>query len=302
MNFEFDLMHTVYITARACGLVAFKYDRTHRTATVSLVPRIYTAFLIPFVSIVLFACKWVEFQSVLERDAGHSTTIMVNMAQIATSYCRTIGIYILQLCYHWAFVRVINNAFRVRQLLDELCHEDDDEARTFLDRKCRSFMRAKCATVFFQIVICGLTTYLYPVFSGLTGLGNNLIYVVSTFFTDGITIVMSSIYCTGMLVALQFYRNLNGKLRRVMRRIRTVSWNESLDAKMKMPFYGEASDALDRLAAMYDVVTKFTLDFNGLLSMSILLTLLNSFMFSLCGVGFFLRFFGVCVFNAFFRT
>lgn len=292
MNFEYVLMHTVYITARACGLVAFKFDRNHSKASVSLVPRIYNAFLIPFVSIVLFACKWVEFQSILVRDAGHSTTIMVNVAQIVTSYCRTIGIYILQLYYHWAFVRVINNAFRVRQLLDELCHEDDDddadnEARTFLDRKCRSFMRAKFATVIFQIFICGLTTYLYPVFSVLTGLVNNLIYVVSTFFTDGIAIVMSSIYCTGMLVALQFYRNLNGKLRRVMRRIRRVSWNESLDAKMKMPFYGEASDELDRLAAMYDAVTKFTLDFNGLLSMSILLTLINSFMFSLCGVGFF---------------
>lgn len=286
MNLEFQLIRLIYAAACVCGLAPFKFDAKLQKASASLPPLIYTAFMIIFVSIILFVCKSVEYENIQFRDAGHTTTIMVNVAQICSSYWRTVGIYILQLSYHSAFVRCINDGFRIHKHLDELCHDGDENApsTTFLDTKCRSFMYAKGGTVLLQIGIIFLTSFLYPYIAGLYGTQNVIVYVASTLFTDGIGIVVSSIYCGGLLVALQFYRNLNRKLQRVIKAIRRVSWDETEQSKVKMQFYLDASDTLDRIAAMYDSITKYTLNFNGLLSMAILLTLLNSFMFSLCGV------------------
>lgn len=271
----------LYIFTKYSGLLPLQLQSKQPYAIPSKSAASYCIICTIIASCILFYSKLEDFHNLLIRDQDHQTIIIVNGIKILSSYLRTICLYVSQLIHRKQFINIINEGCRIRHHIDELC--DKAENTQFLDKKCSYFVTIKAITLICQILIIMVATFLQPLYTGHGIARTMIIYAMGTYLSDGLAMIVSSIFCFGMVVALQFYRHLNKRLSCLMSKIRKASWDDKM--KMKMQFYCDSSDQLDRIANVYDQISKYTCQMNGFMSMAMLLTILNAFVYTLSGVS-----------------
>lgn len=153
----------------------------------------------------------------------------------------------------------------------------------FLDETCRELVRWKMwlLIVQFAIVVFGLN--FYEIGDPENIVVRLVVKMVHTIGTDVITLIYSAMNFAVMLVALQFFRSINERLTDAVDVVRELLlFRRVADAKVQM--HCNITDDIDRIAYLYDKVFDYANQANDVFAVPVVLTLINSFLFSLVAV------------------
>lgn len=198
--------------------------------------------------------------------------MLVTGMQVTGVIIRTFTLTLMQILNREMIIKLINEICDMKKSFNGLKFE------RFLDKKQQHLLQLKLLSVLFQIIVI-----IGDCFS-LTGtslkLYGNVMQYVNVY---SLSILLNTNYFCVMIFILQFYIELNKKIRKAMDDIGQVACGTK--NKMKMQEFCEISDTVDQISIVYDRVTNVCNKVNRLFGPQLLFIITSSFVFLLSGVG-----------------
>lgn len=275
-------LYCIQKTAVFFGLAPFKVLSDPPYIKVSKGSAFYSYVYTIFMFFLLLLCNVNYFNVELTGPYGHATTIFVGTIIVITSTCRTMSIYILQIKNRYVIMKILIDARRIYANIQNLNTDQNGVSKKFLDSKCLRLAKWKIMAVFIQVFIIIVSFYLYKDF--FRGQYKYQLYLkcTQTIFTDGISIIFSSIFFCLMLFALQSFRHLNNNLKCAMNSL----ISPLLDNNSKVQLHVDVCNTIHQLEYLYGKIVQYIEMVNDRASVPLLMILLQSFVYALARVCF----------------
>lgn len=274
-------IQNLYNLSKCFGFVSFKLSSTNTLcAHDSRSNFIYSIFYTIFFSSLLFYAEIEKYVLAVMREAKYPTATVVKALEFSVNVTRTIVILIIHLINRKKYVLFINETNQLYNTIRYVTKQT--RTKSFLDKKGFYLLNFKKFSVFAQITLLTIAFSCYSHFYRGNTRTEFILQIYKTIYSNVMAIIFTNIYFCGMLVMLQFYRNLNKQLKNCMKSLKIIS--QSKMNRIKMQMYCDISDDIDMISIMYSRVTDVTSRLNTFFSIPVLLTILNDSMITLFAV------------------
>lgn len=281
MSLNIKLINLLYIFSRILGLSPVKFRIVPPNATY-----LNVLFLIVYLIVLngaIFCLELLFFSYLFYREHVKHTVFRSKGMQACIYMANILSAPYLHLLNRNRIVHLIHEAFQIRQYMIDT----DTTGKLkidFFDKKCSWIREIKCVVLVVQVIMVAYTLVLTTHFFRGQDPVELYMMLVKQIIRDMFLYTITSQYFVAMLLALQFYRHINGSVTRTMKSIQTIY--RSSKNSMKMQLYCEKSDDLDHLAKLYNRCTAYTENANKIFSIMILLYTTFSFVIPLVVVSF----------------
>lgn len=275
-----QLLTAVYYAAKANGIAPFKLDTKTKYPRAKLTT---SSTLSSILGAILFTVLYLyplKKYLLFHIQNGVETMHFVLRLNTYSGLFRNIIIFICVIVNRKDLVLSINTLEIIMEKLKCIVQFD-----SFLDRKCRRMVFTQIVMTMFLYALAIITLYINSLYFEFWFTNFMLRNTLAIYFTNVFETIVLSMHFTAFLIVVQFYRHINVKLRISVDRIRTISRMDSC-CGMRMQMFCDASDEIDELAALHKCVAKCTQTICKVFSMTILASLINSFIFTISGVIF----------------
>lgn len=229
----------------------------------------YTISSIIFV-IVLFNSYTQIITIIVARD-DKFVGFIIFLIQILVTASATSILCFFQVIHRHDFVRRINKCVELNKLIKSKTLNQ----HAFLDQFCIRVSNIRMCVSLFQVAILMLPMV------GESIDGQDAYRLLTFFFvsyTHCIRTIYDFMFFGGMLIVLQFYRDVNCRIKSIMSDTEHLQTSD-FGFHRRMQVYCDLSDELDIMAQLYEQVTDFVLDlmkfFEGLVLVEIITAFVN---------------------------
>lgn len=275
---------TLYYVAKLFGIVPFQLHFKEPIFKVKSTRFLtYYVILMPILFIILFGWSLSKF-FVSNNSYGDTlnpsknTKFFVLKLDALSAILRNVTIYIFVLIHRKRFVQVINS---VGQIVLSLKHTM--KFKTFLDRKCRLMVYVQMFIISIQLTIFISLTYLYITIDPTYTTAYKTRVLITMIFSYLFVAISNNVHFTAFLVIIQCFRHINRQLEKCVNRALKISRMDK-KSRIRMQMYCDVSDEIDELATIYKSVAACNQGFCKVYSFSMLVSILNSFVFTIAGV------------------
>lgn len=274
------LLATVYYAAKCVGMIPFKLSSWNPDSIVqiSFLSTCYV-ILMPIFFTTAFIWSLMVFLNP-DPDMIDSTKITkVAVLKIDSYVCitRNFTVYVFVIYHRKLLVQTVNSVRRVISKF-RLTFEN------FLDRRCQQMVLVQVLVTMTQIVIYICLTYDYIIFPPNAYTWVTILKInISTFFTYAYVSILNAVHFTAFITVVQLMRHINQRLKFCIAKVQEISRMEKRSS-MRMQMYCDLSDRIDELAALHKCVKNSNRMICKVFSMSIIVALMNSFIFNMAGV------------------
>lgn len=263
------------------GQMPFKYDYQDKCAKQStrdtLISIIFGSVVCVLVlSAVIFI--YVQQRYLYSFDSTPKFILLfVNYIELIFIFVRIFCVFYGQIQQRNLAMFLINEGFWLYNHLAEDLYPDG----LFLDQKCSYIRSSKCVSIIVQtmVVLMGVTINT----PDRIELGLWQVICLAIFsYVYMLAILDTTVFFAKMLVALQFYRHLNRRVRKIVHKVDEMTQQDSRSMKMQMCC--DLSDQIDRIAIMYELITKYVNNLNDWFTMQLVVCFVNAFLVILCEV------------------
>lgn len=257
------------------GMTAFRFRLTKPFHAESSTPRfIYSSVLSIFAVVIVIPTMKLQIIDGLRRgDKFINTFIFLLIACLS-------ALAMVNLCFFQAkhrndYVRLINKSVALNKLIAAQIPKRSE----YFDPVCQRKYNRRMLVALLQttVLVLPLTIMVNQLKSG------RIFMFVFVLYTHLIRTIFGVAFYGSMLVVLQLYRDVNGRIERLIDDMIKVQVNVGSGFK-KMQRYCELSDALDVMAQLYDQVTNLLNELVKFFGTLLLVELINSFLNVLYGV------------------
>lgn len=292
------LIDVFYLIAKLNGITPFEFNKAKFKVNSSISLTIYCCiFLIIFTILSLCACILISNNDVKNTEF---VIRLINYSEISFTFIKTIILYIIQIKNRKDIINVINFGIQLEKLLKFIKisatlspsppspHQFKiEKAENFYDNKFYYYIKLKGLLICFQVL--SIISLIFALHITYESIYNTMIYVISwlfLFYSYFPCMIIGTFYYIGMLIAIQYFRILNDRLKIIMIKINEIDNNcetiysdnnSQLKLNDKMQRTCNFSDDIDQISILYSKICDFVQSINKVFSTHIFVTLIVSF-------------------------
>lgn len=247
----------LYFITKANGLLPISISFNPFTVRNSFLDLLYS-ILFSLILIICLSCSQsniIGFIGILQNPK--QTIIFVFLAQVICSALRILAIYVSQVFNHKVVATFINRSVHINEMFVY-----SNRHRPFLDLKLSKWCLSKLIAMIFQVFLMLIPSV---GFVSVIKSSENFLFLLICFmfilYTHMVLILSTGIYFCGMIVLGQFYRNLNSRILKLVKKCR-LSNGKSNSFYRGMQRCCNLSDELDKLTCLYSEITNHAKLFN----------------------------------------
>lgn len=225
---------------------------------------------------------WITFFS-QKAEAATSTFMFTVSLAWSIGVVRSLCMYTVQMYRRNSLVTLFNEALRIRVMFEASYGALYADA-PFLDRKCKQLVRWKiCSLVLqFGFIVFAMN---YDEMESYGSIAVGVLVKLSILIgTDVVMLVYSAGHFAVTLVALQFFRSVNARLTECVAVVRELLLTRR-QSDVKVHLHSNITEDIDRIAFLYDQVSAYTHRLNVVFGFPVVMTLMNSFLYTLVAVS-----------------
>lgn len=264
--------------ATLTGMAAFRLSKSRPTyAEPSTARTIYCYSQI--IVALIFAIPTIEIQIIdtFKKDDKFINTFVFLLLIILSGLDMAI-LGFFQPIRRFDYIRLINKSFDLgRMIADQI-----PPRSTFFGLTCQRLFNIRISVALLQSAVI-----VVPLTISVNKRGNDgrILLFSYVMFTHTIRAVFGVAFYGGMLVILQFYRDVNVRIERLIDEMMDVQVNVAISVYGRMQRYCDLSDSLDLVAKLHEQVTGLLNEIMRFFGVVLLVELINSFVNVLYGVS-----------------
>lgn len=277
------LLGTVYYAAKLFGIMPIHLcaapDDKNTVAELTPCSTIYVIFA-AILFTILFVFSLLQFiVPEATSDPNQETINFVLNLDSYSAIIRNISIYTFVIINRDTFMQTVNRANRI---VNEL--RIGLNCTSFIDQRCTHMVFVQICMSTMQLSLSIWLAYSYCISNS----NYTQLYLIQTIIMMCYSLcfqaVVSAVHFTVFLMIVQFIRHINQGLVVCLKRIEDISHRKTRRSNMRMQMFCDVSDQIDELAALYKCITNCNEQFCKVFSISILVSIINSFVFALASV------------------
>lgn len=278
---EYSNIKVLYLLATINGMAAFRLSFRHPIIADLSYPRTIYCYAFSTLILVLIAIitKARIVEIILHRDDKFVGNLIF-LVQLTVSALATAILCFFQVVRRHDYVRLINKCLVLHQMIAAQNSKNKPPSSSFFDCYCLGLYKMHIAVTVFQVALM-----LSPLLANdLNGDNSNLkVPFVFVLYTHILRTFFGLIFFGSMLVVLQLFRDVNGRIGSIMDDMDSVQTSVNR-VHGRMQRYCDLSDGLDVMAKLYERATELVADLVHFFGVQVLVALINAFMNILFGV------------------
>lgn len=271
-RYIFATINGFYYLATVNAMLAFRLSSTRPWKAELCTTRTLYCYVFSTLMAMLLPSSQMKILLNIKRPQEKFVGTFVFLLQIVLSAVTTVFMFYFQVIQRHGYVRIINKIVT----LNELIKTQTAEKTTFFDPCCQKLYWTRIAVALVQVSV--LMVSLIGFIGQLAGDSWLIptLFFIFVLYTHTVHIIFSLIFIGSMMVMLQLYRDVNGKIEQLIDVVLTVQGSD-IGGHGRMQRYCDLSDGLDVMAQLYERVTDISLDMMRFFGIHLLLDLLNAF-------------------------
>lgn len=269
--FHFPLNVLLFV-GRLQGLIVFTCETVpvisfKRSPFLCAYSNVYTVLIVT--SLHILAIK-IFMGFPIYRSFSKSIMVFAYIAEQTATISRVIAVYAVHFCYRNNLRKLLTEAAHLHRSISELMN-----GVLLYDRTFHRCYYLKVAGTLFQSICIALLISLYK--RVVTSAFHSHVVLFAVFICTHFTaMTISGLFYAGMMFILVLYQNLNRKVLKITKSLKTVQ-DTAMNGKTKHRLYRRLGDEIDQIGFLYERSLTFSMKFNKLFSLQLLLTIFNAF-------------------------